>query len=981
MNEFNWDEFEDNKDLEADVVYEQPSFDWDEYKVETSPVKEDVMYEEEHEEITKIKKESKDRAIQSLKGMDWEIGFGDFKFDTGIDLDGETAAFLVGLGHKMQSSIRGLKQMANIDLAQEAAAEEAMNKLYAEEELGGYATAGGFAGAVVDPIAVAIPLGRTNTLASLATKVGGVSAGLGYIGYKGEDESRIENALVGGALGVATAGAFKGAEKLFRSSDVENPVAFFEREVAERKSVSPGMSWQEIDAEVREDMPNLWKQVVKTGRVPRPDVAYRDLDLYKAEDADIPIDTLPASKEARGWINSLDRYTGIVSTRVDNISHRVFGKLRTLEANLKIKPSQYKEERKDFADYFDSPARKGEKPPEGKFTSQEVRELKKYLYNGDIAAAKSFIQNSKGDEALQKFEKTLSLVDRLGDELVANGVIKGKIDNYFPRLTIKGKRDEMLDKINEMRESNGRRPLTAKERDAFIGEYFGHSINFAKQREVKIIPDELIDFYENPLEALDNYIHHATKELELVKFLGKDSYQQGLIRTDEVEGQFNFDRALRHFVQNSPLTKDLSVNNSNELHSLLKHRFYTAELPVSEVIKNYRSIVNTTLLANPISAATQLGDLGVSSYKNGFYNTIKAATRNLYSKGKTKISKDVFDKEVDEIIPLTVREMGLEPQLYEEFADMQKNAAGRVTDFMFKWSGFNFIDTLGKETFVDAALGKAIKNINNMESKAYRSWAKENRQYLGSRGFAKLQKDLKAYSDSPTPENMTDEIKIYLMGQLSDVQPIYLSEQVQAATGSGAGRVMYTLKSFMFKQLDILRRDSFAKITSDDKKVRAEGVKNLGRYVAIVGAANLSVDHVKSLALGEEDLESLPEVVQRATFAEMALLLPSAVLKTFGMNAYTTAALNREGPEGFLKEVIAPPLPLVKELSAFVKAAVQDDINKQREAVDDLAEYIPLAGRWLGRGEFMGEEFPPPSELIYGETPVKSFAEGGVVRQ
>ncbi|MBT8448781.1 MAG: hypothetical protein KJO69_03775, partial [Gammaproteobacteria bacterium] len=49
-----------------------------------------------------------------------------------------------------------------------------------------------------------------------------------------------------------------------------------------------------------------------------------------------------------------------------------------------------------------------------------------------------------------------------------------------------------------------------------------------------------------------------------------------------------------------------------------------------------KNIMYSGLLGNPVSAATQFGDVGVAIYMNGFRNTLKSLPRALISKSKIK---------------------------------------------------------------------------------------------------------------------------------------------------------------------------------------------------------------------------------------------------------------------------------------------------------------------------------------------------------
>ncbi len=53
---------------------------------------------------------------------------------------------------------------------------------------------------------------------------------------------------------------------------------------------------------------------------------------------------------------------------------------------------------------------------------------------------------------------------------------------------------------------------------------------------------------------------------------------------------------------------------------------------------------------------------------------------------------------------------------------------------------------------------------------------------------------------------ITDNVKYYLFSELSGVQPINLSQMPLKYLNMKGGRVLYALKSFTLKQLDLIRR-------------------------------------------------------------------------------------------------------------------------------------------------------------------------------
>lgn len=934
-------------------------------------------------EEARVRKESEDLVLEAIREI--PLQFGPWKSEDTklVDIIGdEAAAWMVGAGHRLQDVYRGGKQMLGVDIDEEREAERLMSQLYQHDDLGGSATVGGVVGSIAEPAGFLVPGAKGKSvweLVKAGMKIGGITGAASYVDEE-SGQTRLGNAVggvvFGTAGGAAVAGIGKGVEtvssavrkalKLKPSDDLMQAKHMFEREVAERKIASPEKSWQQAWDEARSDFPKLYgkaKQAAEeTGEAIQPLKMARDLDVYKAEEANIPIDTIaPSSRKsfAGRAMNSMDRILGIISTRIKNIDKRTFGSLRTLEANLKLRPEKYADIRKDFSDLVPTSRMSGrEFNTKLAFTKEQTRQLNKLLVNNKRDEARDFILNLKGQEAVDAFNKSLKVIDELGDEMIKWGVIDKKIDNYWPRAIEYGKVDEFKEFLNSSKFSDKAKGWWSEETNI-------HNITMAKKRKITEIGDDMIEFYENPIEALDSYIHHAVKEIEMAKFFGKESYAAGLKNKANKEGVFNLEKTIDHWAKNNPNFKNLDPDDKKELLGLIHHRFTKAEEGASEFISSYKAFVSATLLANPISAMTQLSDLANSMYKNGLKNTLSVVFK------PQKLLK--------------MKEMGLDINRFYEFEDIKAGPQKVLVDKLFKASGFHWADKLGKETFVDAAMKRALKVVDNLESRAGRRWSSEQREFLGGEGYAKLVRDLKTYAASPSKENLTDEIRIYLLGQLAEVQPIYASELTQVATQGSGGKFMFTLKSFMMKQLDIIRNDATtlveAGLKNNNKAQVAEGMTNLVAYMYALGSMNVSVDYLKDLVLGKEKLEDAPEAIQRALTIEGLLTPFASFAKVFGLNNYTLQSLGWGDPERFVSDLVAPPIPASGEAMRFVQGAIEGDITQQRKELTNLSRYLPLIGRWWAQGQVAEIEVPQAGEMVYGKPPVAGFAEGGEVVQ
>lgn len=126
--------------------------------------------------------------------------------DTGVSIPPELSAYLVQMGAGVSGSYRGAKQFLGLDKGAEAGNETALRALTEDPQVGGYATAGRFAGAGLDPVTYVLPVAKgAKTLVDMA-KYGAVSGGAaGFLNPVEEGGSRAVNTAVGGAAGAVLA--------------------------------------------------------------------------------------------------------------------------------------------------------------------------------------------------------------------------------------------------------------------------------------------------------------------------------------------------------------------------------------------------------------------------------------------------------------------------------------------------------------------------------------------------------------------------------------------------------------------------------------------------------------------------------------------------------------------------------------------------------------------------------------------------------
>lgn len=303
-------------------------------------------------------------------------------------------------------------------------------------------------------------------------------------------------------------------------------------------------------------------------------------------------------------------------------------------------------------------------------------------------------------------------------------------------------------------------------------------------------------------------------------------------------------------------------------------------------------------LGNFESAITQFGDLGTSAYKNGLWNTafeyVKAWT------GKSEI---------------TIDDLGLGKIIQDgDFADI--SALSKGLDKVLKYTGFEKMDKIAKQTLVNSAIRKARKDAenNSPELEAYL------RQEFGEK-WVDVKEDMKTGA-------ITDEIMEYAMFQLMDVQPITIDQMPRYYAEGGKKRLFYMMKSYFIKQLNEYRKICFDTAKTNPRKA----VVDMTRLTVYLMLFNAGADVLKDLLFGRP--VNVPDTLVDNIFIGGSI------------NRYQAMSVKREGLFKTLQKQLMFPV-MMDELVV--------DILSDKEVKDwNTWKNVPLVGRpyywWFGGG-------------------------------
>lgn len=684
---------------------------------------------------------------------------------------------------------------------------------------GGFGVVGQIAGSLADPTTL-LPVGAT---IKTATAIG---AGLGLGHSVAEDVSKGKDIDVTKAAFSAGTGGVLGAAGSKLGTVISNKLADRRVRLQEEMKTNKAAAAQQVAEE-----------------------AAKKVDDAVANDSAV----------ARVSDSGIDRWLGVLSTRLKNVSEPLFGRLRKFEFDLHTKTHDRLAKTDEFVKQL------------LKVNKATQRQIGMHLSNGQFKEAEGLMAESLKKE----FVKVKDVLKEMDSELKKAGHEYDSIPNYFPRhiedykgfLKAQGKEErsfytKALQNYADRKHGGDVSKLTDTERSKVLnlatrGYDSSGKINQAamKERTIKTLNDKQYEFYQNPARVLQDYIRRGTHDIEKRNFFGTSAVTDdvGLDTSESIGKLLSTD------------LKNLSQDAQDEVRSLLGSRFKGGEQTLSKAGSIIRDAGYMGTIANPMSALVQLGDLATSGALHGLKNTI------------TSIFGDRYVKLVD---------IGVEQILSEELTNPR--ASGRLLNRLFKASGFRAIDRLGKESTMNAALRKNFSLVKSAKGEA--AFRKKWGNIFGD--------EIDSMVASLKSGKVDQNVKLLAFNELADIQPIALSEMPQKYLDLKDGRLVYMLKSFMIKQYDIVRRNIVQEFKNGNK---LNAVKNMTLLGAYLTAANTGVYTVRDI-LQKRDVrpEDLPS---RAAWALGGV---------YGIDKYTS---ERYLANGQFKEaafnLIAPATPLI----------------------------------------------------------------------
>ena len=551
---------------------------------------------------------------------------------------------------------------------------------------------------------------------------------------------------------------------------------------------------------------------------------------------------------------------------------------------------------------------------------------------------------------LDELMKARVLLEEIRPRIQSVGYQVGYRTGYFPRkirdrkgfIKYMEKQGELWGEIDQAireKEESLKRELNEEEKVNLINSFIrgftrskvalAHTGNM-KTREIEMLTVAINKFYYSGRESLARYISEVNEAIEARKFFGRvevnpklDAPSQMVMeemtpkeKTESALSFNNIQDSIGAFVNRLLEAGKITPTQQEELRDIFQARF--GYIGSHGILGLYKNITYMNTITSVISGLSNLDDVGVSLYK-ATWQTPGSFIRAIANRSKIKLE-----------------ELGLEA-MNEEIREASKSAA--LLRMMLR-PLFTPFDRIGKETTLNAV----IDRYRSIAKGGHATFDERFNSLFGAKGDRfedKLVDIFGAEADNVLEDlkegRITENILFLAFNELSEIQPISLSEVPQVYLESPGGRLFYTLKTFMVKRLNFLRAEVHN--AKDKKEAIIQMMKMLGWMIA----AGIGVDELKDFILN-----------RKTSWSDRII---DNVLRPIGISKYLLYRIREDGAQAVLGYFLLPPTPLIDGIWRDIRFAgkpVKTGPNRKEPRMYEFTRSIPMFGKeyywWFGRG-------------------------------
>ena len=500
------------------------------------------------------------------------------------------------------------------------------------------------------------------------------------------------------------------------------------------------------------------------------------------------------------------------------------------------------------------------------------------------------------------------------------------------------------------REESAGRPLEEDEKASVINTlmrgYRTQQVSLAtpgnvKPRDIAILDKNISPYYHNWKRSLTDYIHGMNTNIAARQFFGKESRDVAKLRgqisrarsrvykfeTGQVEykDQETFDKKHQDAIDKlGKLEKEFSRKNINFLQDSIG-RHVLEEIEAGRISvdqeKELRGIFEGVFAPKGTGAWVQ------QIQKWGYVSTLSQATNALTQAGELMYS--MLESPLQANINNAKAWAGKSNIKLNEITGGIGNVqewtdAGLDSVAKKLLMGVTKVNDVGFETFVNTVVEK-----RRAEARANPDKFKKDIEYVYGPETDDLVADL-------ISGKITDNVKYLAFAELSELQPISILEMPEYYAKAGNLRILYMLKTFTIKRMNVLFNTATKDMKSGDPRKVLRGLSRATWMAFWLLMADTSIDVIKDLIRGKT-----------ADFADSAI---DNVWQAFMLSKYDVDRLAGEGIGGTISNMTKVPTPFGDALLKDMATLADEDSEKGSE----LARRIPYVGEfyywWMGEG-------------------------------
>ncbi len=619
---------------------------------------------------------------------------------------------------------------------------------------------------------------------------------------------------------------------------------------------------------------------------------------------------------------------GTIEGNIRDASKKVFGVLRNYEY-AKTKLSQQFQQ-------ATLPASRLARKILTKAGNDEVGNL---LMSGKVDEAKRLVDSStrygaEFSSAIDAVRKALDYAHSIASE-ARDGAVN-YVKDYFPRQMIDyrefrkflGKDEQsVVDQAIKRAQEASETVLTQEQVEAVMNDLISQSRRgggkpgFLKPRTIAEIDSKISQFYEPWDVALENYLNKVTNDVVNRAYLGKFDPTSGAL-WDPRNGHFG--KIIAEEVAAGRLTgkaADIVIDNLQDRFKIEQN----VKGVMAGIGRRIRFAQSAAYLGQLQTAVAQFGDVFGSILHQGPLDTIKGYGNRRF---------DLAD--------IGLHEGNVETAQFSR----RKGLVDKAADLTIKF-GVGLSDQFNKGGVANAIARHYADVVKNPMSDAFHAL---NRDYSAKfpDQWPQMLKELRSRAFEQGNIKELPNAQFFLYNEMADIHPINPSGMAQGFNAAHPlAKPFWGLKSYMIKQLDIMRARGYERIKNP--QTRGEGLAYLAAYAAVVAAGqNFAVSWLRD-KLANRDTDTSDYFI-------------GGFLQPLGLSRYTITQMKQGEYGKAAAETILPIFSIFRE--GTNDAGLLRDLVRKRRDLKTRQRTVSDIGDLVSQSELV-KHFPVVGSLYY----------------